>query len=933
MYVNPVIYIHMKNLMKVFLIFTMSFLLTMCANAKNYYFSSSTGNDNYTAAQAQNKATPWASLLKLTRMTTNGTVCFLPGDSVLFKRGDVFANGMANGYCSAYWWNVNDPTSPNAGYFTGPSGTPGHPIVISNYGDPSLPLPNWLYPTASSPHSNWNGREGRAIIEFAGVHDIIIDGIQSNDYRLAESDKVTPGFSGGWILGEWTRGNSAGARNSYNDTSRRKLLVTNLIVRNCVFNNCIYGINGLAGVDCKITNNIFTNFKSSADTAGTNDVLGAALEGINGIRCEISHNYIKGGWSKSGRISSTLGMGGVGMDIFNIYNSKICYNTIIDCSGAFECGNLDQYDTTAGSQYDTFAFNKVINTGQLSYFHGTGFFAGTNHHIAFWNNTIVSNNKDRFNGAGFGKDVYGDGQGWAPGTPNPFWFCRDPFNTLNVNPMKPTVSTTQGSNIITVSSAAGISIGSVWFTDNDNLASIEYKTVTVTNINGTTLTLSDTSTRTVNGYVCSNESGFYLPVSNQTWSNPFNPAYANYSGHRMTIQYGTDATDHGSYIDTMFDFRNNITYWTTGVQGIYDRTRFKRSGNIYYYRGGARYATSLGGTINNAGSKERAMTTGMLFKDTTAALPDNWDLHLNDTSYARTNGVSIGSAFTTDFDGNSIVGVTPFIGMYQPSSAPVSCTSYTYGTWTTCLGGTQTRAYIANPLGCSIGTPPTDSISRTCVVTCSFIYSAWTTCLNGTQSRTYSRNPAGCTGTPPADSLLRTCTETCVITYSAWSGCVNGVQTRTYTKNPGTCSIIPPTDSLQRACFVPCTSFAYGTWSACVNSIQTRSYTAIPLGCNSGTPDPDSISRVCSTVLPLKLAVSTIRSATCLNRTDGYIVVKASGGTSPYSYSINSTLVYVANKTSFSGLLPGTYIIRVKDLAGQVTPLTVVVPSRRNRKC
>lgn len=42
---------------------------------------------------------------------------------------------------------------------------------------------------------------------------------------------------------------------------------------------------------------------------------------------------------------------------------------------------------------------------------------------------------------------------------------------------------------------------------------------------------------------------------------------------------------------------------------------------------------------------------------------------------------------------------------------------------------------------------------------CTFTYSAWTACT-GTQTRTYTASPTGCTGTPPADSLSRTCTVT-----------------------------------------------------------------------------------------------------------------------------------------------------------------------------
>lgn len=41
---------------------------------------------------------------------------------------------------------------------------------------------------------------------------------------------------------------------------------------------------------------------------------------------------------------------------------------------------------------------------------------------------------------------------------------------------------------------------------------------------------------------------------------------------------------------------------------------------------------------------------------------------------------------------------------------------------------------------------------------CTFSYTAWTVCSSGTQHRTATSSPIGCTGTPPADSLSRTCT-------------------------------------------------------------------------------------------------------------------------------------------------------------------------------
>jgi hypothetical protein len=678
-------------------------ILSLTTNARKFYFSSA-GNDSYTTTQAQNLNTPWQTLKKLTSLTTgtNGQSIFRAGDTICFKRGDVFYGSSTDNYCGAYWWN------DGGSYFTAPSGAPGNPILITNYGDLSLPLPNWLHSRAYYPQSFWPyTREGRGIIEFAGVHDITIDGIQSNDFRVPETDKSNPGYSGGWIIGEWSRGTSSNPKSSYTDTTKRKYMVTRFTIQNCKFNNTMYGIQGLAAVDSKITKCTFTNFKSSADTAGINDIMAGAIEGLAGIRIEISHNLIKGAWAKSGRIGSCTGLGGVAFDVFALYNSKVCYNTIIDCNGMMEFGNLDNYDSTGGSSYDTIAFNKVINCEQFAYFHGTAgdVFAGNNHHIAVWNNVVISNNKDRHIGWGFGKDTYGDGQGFVPGTLNPWWFCRNPYSTFNPPnyPLRPTTTTIAGSNIITVSSSSGILVGSVAFINNDSLLGRNYQTVTVTNVSGNQLTLSVpcTQTRTTTNVE------YYLPVSDQTWTAPTNSSFSNYGGKRVTIQYSGDNTRYGSYIDTMFDMRNNIFYWTTGVQGVYDRTRFKRSNNIYCPIGTVRYASTLGGSLK---SGEKVITT-KIFKDTTALYPEDWDLHLVDTSYGIGRGLPT-TGFTKDFDGN-LIGNTPSIGLYQQYNTVSFPCTFTYGTWSTCTNGIQTRTYTTSLSGC-YGFPPTDSLTRTC---------------------------------------------------------------------------------------------------------------------------------------------------------------------------------------------------------------------------
>ncbi|RZK25797.1 MAG: T9SS type A sorting domain-containing protein [Flavobacterium sp.] len=68
----------------------LALLIVGSAHAANYYFSTSIGDDSRTAIQAQNPSTPWKTLKKLNAFFTN----IQPGDSVLFKRGDVWRESL-----------------------------------------------------------------------------------------------------------------------------------------------------------------------------------------------------------------------------------------------------------------------------------------------------------------------------------------------------------------------------------------------------------------------------------------------------------------------------------------------------------------------------------------------------------------------------------------------------------------------------------------------------------------------------------------------------------------------------------------------------------------------------------------------------------------------------------------------------------------------
>ena len=76
----------MKFLLTVTLI-----LITYVSKATNYYFSSGSGDDSRTTAQAQNPLTPWKTLDRLNSFFGN----LQPGDSVLLKRGEIFTGSIS----------------------------------------------------------------------------------------------------------------------------------------------------------------------------------------------------------------------------------------------------------------------------------------------------------------------------------------------------------------------------------------------------------------------------------------------------------------------------------------------------------------------------------------------------------------------------------------------------------------------------------------------------------------------------------------------------------------------------------------------------------------------------------------------------------------------------------------------------------------------
>jgi parallel beta-helix repeat protein len=79
-------YIFTCNMNKTLTLIFVLIFITNTIMASNYYFSTSKGNDTFSTIKAQNPATPWRTLTKLNSFINS----LQPGDSVLFKRGDIF---------------------------------------------------------------------------------------------------------------------------------------------------------------------------------------------------------------------------------------------------------------------------------------------------------------------------------------------------------------------------------------------------------------------------------------------------------------------------------------------------------------------------------------------------------------------------------------------------------------------------------------------------------------------------------------------------------------------------------------------------------------------------------------------------------------------------------------------------------------------------
>jgi len=147
------------------------FLLCFATNkgeSANYYFSSGTGIDSRNSTEAQNALTPWKTITKLNAFMSS----LQPGDSILFKRGEVFYGSIT----------------------ITKSGTALSPIIFAAYGTGVKPeisglttLSNW---TNKSPYV-W---EADCPTCGATVNNILINGVPQQIGRYPNITDQSKGY-------------------------------------------------------------------------------------------------------------------------------------------------------------------------------------------------------------------------------------------------------------------------------------------------------------------------------------------------------------------------------------------------------------------------------------------------------------------------------------------------------------------------------------------------------------------------------------------------------------------------------------------------------------------------------------------------------------------------------------------------------------------
>ena len=286
--------------------------------ATKYYVdpssTSSTANGSF--------ASPWKTIAQV----NSGSSILLPGDTVLFKRGQTYVGKL----------NIAK------------SGTLSNPIVYTNYGTGDLPE---FTNTVSG------------VITLYGKQYVVFDGIKITDKTISPTD------------------HSVQAKISY------AIIVDNS--PNCTIKNSDISLVGVAieitggSNNTLVTGNYFHNLRMVRNTVGGDDDYGANPMVVGSSNNTITNNRFEECWGTS----YDYGFDGGAVEFFGstMNDNKIMYNTAINCNGFIEIGS----STNGSASNNIIAYNKVINCGILGVYQNGATFSVTVNNLQYYNNTVV----------------------------------------------------------------------------------------------------------------------------------------------------------------------------------------------------------------------------------------------------------------------------------------------------------------------------------------------------------------------------------------------------------------------------------------------------------------------------------------------------------------------------------------------------------------
>ena len=300
------------------------------------FFSCSVFSASFYVDPSSTSATANGTLLnpwKTISQVNAGTTALNPGDTVFFKRGQLFRGNIIISI----------------------AGTDSYPIVYTSYG------------LGSSPEMISNGAP---VFLLRGARNIIIDGFKMIDPSISDSLHIIQ------------------AKIPYGIILKN---APNCIIRNCDISKVGIGISVEAGSDqTTIEGNFIHDLRMVRNTPvamNSNDDYGANPMVIGSSKNTIKNNRFEECWARS----YDYGFDGGAVELFgaSVNDNRVLYNTAINCNGFLEIGS----QSNGNALNNIVAYNKIINCGSIGVLQNAGSFKVDVRNLQYYNNTVIETTK------------------------------------------------------------------------------------------------------------------------------------------------------------------------------------------------------------------------------------------------------------------------------------------------------------------------------------------------------------------------------------------------------------------------------------------------------------------------------------------------------------------------------------------------------------